>query len=653
VNHAGIGFPNGPVDNATVFSLPSPDLLMLSPEGRWHHDEAVRAGKRVLWRAIPRIGKRPAELGWSPARFVAETINLTDAPTLPIADFIPWNELDLRDERGDAEDDYAGLERRYALIGGWGVSVVQMLKQWSRQTRIHWPAFTPDHRALDFGHLWQPAADLADVVDFHAYDSLANIADKYSAYRSAFPSKPLALTEWHCKGDLDEERRVLAWLAETMAADPLFEAAYFFIYRWHNAPGWWSDAWDIEHSLDRLALFRNPPTVPLNPPAPQPPVVTPPTPEPPPEPVPMPDLTDEPDHLFTFEELWPTISAAGAELGFDAQVLAGIIEQESGFRNWRVHRDGTGHGLLGLDDNGLLPDFERWSGLSIGRGQAAASIPIVPQIRYAAHALADYAGRLGGPYAAARAWHRGEGLMDDAAGQHYEQLIRAHVAELFGGGAAPAPAPAARVTYNRDLPAIAQNDPWSCAPTSTRWALRAVGRHPAEGWMESQMVADGVVSEADGLLDATGDHLSAWIASEYGEFGYSANAESPVSFDALAAEFMAPSNPYPGLLGGRAWGHWSGLRSYDPATDQLQLANPADGWMFVSQTMSREQFAALGPFSLVRILHPDLLGAPAPTPPPPPPAPEPVPATPRRDDAIRAQIAAIRAACDQIEAALP
>jgi hypothetical protein len=133
-----------------------------------------------------------------------------------------------------------------------------------------------------------------------------------------------------------------------------------------------------------------------------------------------------------------------------------------------------------------------------------------------------------------------------------------------------------------------------------------------------------VVSEADGLLDATGDHLSAWIASEYGEFGYSANAESPVSFDALAAEFAAPANPYPGLIGGRAWGHWSGLRSYDPSSDCLLLANPADGWQGIHQSMTRDQFAALGPFSLVRVLHPDLLGAPAPA--PPPPAPEPVPA---------------------------
>jgi hypothetical protein len=261
VKHSGVGFPNGPVDNADVFALPSPELLMLSTEARYHYDAAVRAGKRCVWRAIPRIGKRPAELGWSPARFVAETINLTDAPGEPITDFIPWNELDLSGERGDGADDWSNLSQRYALIGGWAMSVVQSLKQWSPGTRIHWGAWTPDHDALGHIGAWGPAADLCDVIDFHAYDTLENIQRQYGEYRGAFPSKPLMLTEWHCKGDLDEERRVLAWLAETMAADPLFEAAHFFIWRWHNAPGWWSDAWDIEHNPDRLALFRDPPTV--------------------------------------------------------------------------------------------------------------------------------------------------------------------------------------------------------------------------------------------------------------------------------------------------------------------------------------------------------------------------------------------------------
>jgi hypothetical protein len=291
--HAGCGFPNGAVSNAAVFALPSHDLLMLSTEGRYHHDAAVAAGKKVLWRAIPRIGKRPAELGWSPARFVAETINLTDAPSQPIMDFVWANELDLNGERGDNADDFQGLDQRYALIGGWAYSVVTLLRQWSPAARIHWPAWTPDHHAIDFLWRWRDAASLCDVIDFHGYDSLANIERQYTAYRQAFPSKPLALTEWHCKGDVEEERRTLQWLAETMDADPLFEAAYFFIWRWWDHPGWWDDRWDIEHTPARLALFMDPPTVTR-------------VPEPTPEPEP-----DMPEYKFGFkakaDELGPAV----------------------------------------------------------------------------------------------------------------------------------------------------------------------------------------------------------------------------------------------------------------------------------------------------------------------------------------------------------
>jgi hypothetical protein len=191
---------------------------------------------------------------------VAETINLTDAPSQPITDFIPWNELDLQDERGDHEDDWSNLDRRYALIGGWAYSVVQMLRQWSPQTRIHFPAWTPDHGSLD--HLDRMAAGrrASDVVDFHAYDSLAKIQRLYGAMRQTFPAKPLALTEWHCKGDLQEEERSSNGSPRRWQDDPLFDAAYFFIWRWWDHPGWWDDAWDIEHDPARLDLFKNPPT---------------------------------------------------------------------------------------------------------------------------------------------------------------------------------------------------------------------------------------------------------------------------------------------------------------------------------------------------------------------------------------------------------
>lgn len=142
-------------------------------------------------------------------------------------------------------------------------------------------------------------------------------------------------------------------------------------------------------------------------------------------------ITDEPDHQFTLGELYPTMQAECAKTGFDPQVMAGVCYQESSFKNYRVHFDGTGHGLFGLDDGGMLPDFEQWSGLSVGRGDGAISIPPTLQIAYVAMALQRYVATYGDKWAACRAWHRGGGAMNDELGQRYEQLIRAHVQRLF------------------------------------------------------------------------------------------------------------------------------------------------------------------------------------------------------------------------------
>jgi hypothetical protein len=144
------------------------------------------------------------------------------------------------------------------------------------------------------------------------------------------------------------------------------------------------------------------------------------------------ELPSDADHRFSFAELWPHLEAAGRHYGADAEVLAAIIAQESYFVNWRVHADGTGHGLVGLDDNGLLPDFEAWSGLSCGRGAEAISIPPGLQIAFAAKTLAAFTSRYGNAINAARVWHRGPGCWRDGQGDRYESLIESHLATLFG-----------------------------------------------------------------------------------------------------------------------------------------------------------------------------------------------------------------------------
>jgi hypothetical protein len=143
-------------------------------------------------------------------------------------------------------------------------------------------------------------------------------------------------------------------------------------------------------------------------------------------------LPDDADHAFTFAELWPHIQAAAERYGADARVLAAMVAQESSFVNWRVHRDGHGHGLLGLDDRGLLPEFEAWSGLDVGRGTDAISIPPELQLDFAARWLATATERYGSALNAARVWHRGPGAWMDEQGDYYDGRIRARIAELFG-----------------------------------------------------------------------------------------------------------------------------------------------------------------------------------------------------------------------------
>lgn len=299
---AGCGWPNGPT-NDDILKLPSPNLLILSSE-HWHVRKAEAAGKQVLFRAIARNGYRPAELDYDAKRYVSEI--LRDIPEGGVSSFIPFNELDLNYERGDGEDDFADLEARYKKLGDFQARVVNRLRK-EMNADIHYGAWTPDHSALDYLEYWKSAAESCDVIDFHSYESLEKIRGQYEAYRATFPTRRLALTEWHCSGDIGEERRVLGWLSEIMAEDPLFDGAYFFIWRWDNPADWWRDSYDIQHDQGRIDLFMNPPVAPS-------------TVEPAPEEKPL--ATD-------YREI---ARADAVSAGVPPEMFVKQIEKESGFR---------------------------------------------------------------------------------------------------------------------------------------------------------------------------------------------------------------------------------------------------------------------------------------------------------------------------------
>ena len=129
------------------------------------------------------------------------------------------------------------------------------------------------------------------------------------------------------------------------------------------------------------------------------------------------------------------------------------------------------------------------------------------------------------------------------------------------------------------------------------------------------------MSPSQGLLDASGAGLAAFVGRHWGEFGFYANNEPVVTFDGAALE---GAHAYPILCGGRTFGpggHWVGIRGYDAGRGVLLLANPADGFTGISQEMNSVQWNARGPWSKVRVLHPDLLKSPAPGPVPPVPVP--------------------------------
>lgn len=181
--------------------------------------------------------------------------------------------------------------------------------------------------------------------------------------------------------------------------------------------------------------------------------------------------------------------------------------------------------------------------------------------------------------------------------RHYLDVI---LGETWKTGTRPL-----RVYYNPDEPTHPQEETFDCSQESLEWALFSVGRHPDDQWMESTMAEHNVMLPSVGLTDASGKKLAAFITYQWGEFGFYATATDPVTFDDVARE----AGKYPLLVGFRKWGdagHWTGVRSYDLAADLLYLANPANGYDSVYQTMSQKQFADRGPVSMVRLLHPDL-----------------------------------------------
>jgi hypothetical protein len=307
------------------------------------------------------------------------------------------------------------------------------------------------------------------------------------------------------------------------------------------------------------------------------------------------------------------VAVAKSEGGVDFPGLVGEFNTGTSFFQYQLHYGGPEYpqfGVPGESVAGMGNSFTSFTGWAPGDDNAARDA-----CRYALN-TAKRDG-WGAWYGAAAIGITGfDGIDQSVAWDPNSQVWDYET--LAGGGTVPPPTEPLPV-FDPSFPAFAQNDDWSCAPTSTRWGLWAYGRQPSESWLENSMLSQGIVTKQYGLSDGSGAQLAEWITREYGEFGYQGQSVATVTFQDVATE--AAKQFHPLMMGGHSWGaggHWTGVRGFDAGSNRLLLANPASGYDGVTQTMSPEQFRSLGPFSMVRLMHPEAEGTYVPPGPKPP-----------------------------------
>ncbi|MDP2272048.1 MAG: transglycosylase SLT domain-containing protein [Archangium sp.] len=181
---------------------------------------------------------------------------------------------------------------------------------------------------------------------------------------------------------------------------------------------------------------------------------------------PLPSLPRARNAEIDVRTLAPWIAKYAGKYGVNPQIVAAVVAQESSFINHGVHDDGTGHGLIGLDDNGLLPEFEKWSGTRVGRGHRANTIAPEKQIEFLAMKLDKLTEKFGGrEWEAVRAWHGGNGGRNRPHAKHYEQLIRGRIPQIahavprvISGAAAPEEMLASSYQPNAPKPVALQSE---------------------------------------------------------------------------------------------------------------------------------------------------------------------------------------------------
>ena len=135
---------------------------------------------------------------------------------------------------------------------------------------------------------------------------------------------------------------------------------------------------------------------------------------------------------------------------------------------------------------------------------------------------------------------------------------------------------------------------WTCSACSLEWVKRATGLvtppniYASRFGTTMEIGYPNNINPMYGLMDGSGAQLQRVLA-EYGQD----SRQDWLDFDTvyqLAQHTM-------GMMSGGNWYHWVGLRGIQG--DAIWIANSAPGYKGVWDTLTRQQFDALGAFSVV------------------------------------------------------
>jgi hypothetical protein len=151
--------------------------------------------------------------------------------------------------------------------------------------------------------------------------------------------------------------------------------------------------------------------------------------------------------------------------------------------------------------------------------------------------------------------------------------------------------------YNPDVPRIPQTDAWSCSVATSAWMLQSLGFDAPYPALEQEMLDAHLVSRGDGLLFGNGQDLEPWLENRT---GMPADRAVPAGWPWV----WERAGTGPIALGGHRWGnegHWVAVRGRDEEAGVLLLANPADGYAGIHETLSEAQFRQVAPCTAICI----------------------------------------------------